>query len=64
MIWVDSSGSIVSCTEKLRVNDENLRELRDLMQEAFEDAILMGISSDQFKNYLHHLVDDLQNPYV
>ena len=40
--WYGDDGSIVSCTEKIKVMNENMTELFQLAQDAFEDALLMG----------------------
>lgn len=39
--WYDDDGQIVSCTEKVKVMTENLNELYQIAQDAFEDALLM-----------------------
>jgi len=38
-------------------------ELRQIAQDALEDALLMGCSEDQVREALHLLVDELSNPY-
>lgn len=40
--WIDQNGNPVSCQEKLKMLNENLEEIRDMLNEALEDAILMG----------------------
>ena len=41
-IWRAPDGTPVSCYEKLKVLEENLDEIREMAQEALEDAVLMG----------------------
>ncbi len=41
-IWRTPEGEPVSCVEKIKVLNENLAELRELAQEALEDAVLIG----------------------
>ena len=36
--WYGPDGSIVSCTEKVKVLEENWRELRAALQDALDDA--------------------------
>ena len=55
--WYGDDGSIVSCTEKIKVMNENMTELFQLAQDAFEDALLMGCE------YLAALVAGVENPY-
>lgn len=61
--WHRSNGEILSCTEKIKVMRENIEELEQYIQDAFEDALLMDVDERQFKNFLVQLVNNLQNPY-
>ena len=62
-IWRRDDGSIVACTEKIKVMTENLNELKQVAQDALEDGLLMEVSEAQMREALHHLVDTLVNPY-
>ncbi|WP_035055879.1 hypothetical protein [Andreprevotia chitinilytica] len=62
--WCRDDGSVVSCTEKVKVMNENLDELLQVAQDLFEDGLLMEVSEDQMKNVLHALVEKLHNPYA
>ena len=62
-VWRQPDGNPVSCVEKIKVLNQNLDEIRQLAQDALEDAILMGCDEGQVRNVLQRLVDDLQNPY-
>jgi hypothetical protein len=57
------AGHPVSCVEKIKVLNQNLDEIRQLAQDALEDAILMGCDEAQVRAILQNLVEDLQNPY-
>lgn len=61
--WVRDDGSVVSCTEKVKVMTENFDEIQQIAQDAFEDGLLMEVSENQMRQALHKLVDDLLNPY-
>jgi hypothetical protein len=61
--WRDVDGEPLSCTEKIKVLEENLAEIRDLAIEAFEDAVLMGCDPAQYRQVLRDLVDGLDEPY-
>ncbi|MFS6938463.1 Uncharacterised protein [Neisseria animaloris] len=61
--WYGDNGEIVSCTEKIKVMTENMTELFQTAQDAFEDALLMGCGEAQLREYLHRLVDGVENPY-
>jgi hypothetical protein len=62
-IWRTPRGEPVSCVEKIRVLNENLAELRELAQEALEDAVLMGCDEQQVRQVLAELVGSIVNPY-
>lgn len=61
--WVRDDGSVVSCTEKVKVMAENFDELKQVAQDALEDGLLMEVSEEQMRKALHELVDALVNPY-
>ena len=62
-IWLDPAGKPVSCTEKIKVLNENLDELRQMVQDALEDAILIGCDEQQVRAVLMDLIANLHNPY-
>jgi hypothetical protein len=62
-IWRTPEGEPVSCVEKIKVLNENLAELRELAQEALEDAVLMGCDEEQVRQVLADLVASVVNPY-
>jgi hypothetical protein len=61
--WVRDDGSVVSCTEKVKVMTENFDEIKQIAQDALEDGLLMEVSEQQIREALHQLVDSLVNPY-
>lgn len=61
--WVRDDGTVVSCTEKVKVMAENFDEIRQIAQDALEDGLLMEVSEQQMRDALHALVDGLMNPY-
>jgi hypothetical protein len=63
IIWRRPDGSIVACTEKIKVLRENLAELRQMAQDAFEDALLMECSETQIRSVFQDVIDELVNPY-
>jgi hypothetical protein len=62
-IWRTPEGEPVSCTEKIKVLNDNLAELREMAQEAFEDAVLIGCDEHQVRDVLAAIVGSLVNPY-
>lgn len=61
-IWPQPDGSPVSCREKLRVLAENHAELAQMLQDAFDDAVLMGVDEEAFRGVLIDLVRGLESP--
>lgn len=61
--WVAADGEVISCTEKLKVLKQNLEELRQVSQDAFEDALLMGCDEKQVRDVFAQLIAGLDNPY-
>jgi uncharacterized protein (UPF0335 family) len=62
-VWLTTEGEPVSCIEKIKVLNENLAELRELAQEALEDAVLMGCDEQQVRQVLTGIVTAVVNPY-
>jgi hypothetical protein len=60
--WPQADGAAVSCTEKLKVLRENHAELAQVMQDAFEDAVLMGVDEAAMRALLRQMVDALESP--
>ena len=61
--WRAPDGSLISCTEKVKVLRENLEEIRELAQEALEDAVLMGCDEAQVRTIFAEAMRTLNNPY-
>ena len=62
-VWLTVDGEPVSCLEKIKVLNENLDEIRELSQDALEDAVLMGCDEDQLRAVLADMLAALVNPY-
>lgn len=53
----------MSCQEKLKILNENLEEIRQICQDAFEDAVLMGCDEEQVRGIFSSVIGELHNPY-
>lgn len=60
--WPGADGAPVSCREKLRMLAENHAEAAQVLRDAFEDAVLMGVDEAAMRRLLHGLVDSLPSP--
>jgi len=61
-LWPQPDGSPVSCREKLRMLEENHTELAQMMRDAFEDAVLMGVDAAAMRRILTEMVAALESP--
>jgi hypothetical protein len=62
VLWPQADGTPVSCLEKLKTLRENHAELAQIMQDAFEDAVLMGVDDTAMRRILADMVAGLRNP--
>jgi hypothetical protein len=58
--WTTSAGEPVTCVEKLKVLSENLAELRQIAQDALDDALVMGCDERQTRAILGALIAGLE----
>ncbi|WP_198373339.1 hypothetical protein [Roseomonas rosulenta] len=61
-VWPGADGAPVSCREKLKTLAENHAEARQVLQDAFEDAVLMGVDEAAMRRILMDLVAGLTSP--
>jgi len=59
-VWRAAAGAPLSCTEKVKVLNENYRELEQMLRDAIEDGVLMGCSEAQLRAEFHALIDSLR----
>ncbi|MUH05083.1 hypothetical protein [Commensalibacter melissae] len=60
--WPQSDGKSVTCKEKLKILEENKTELKQFMQDVFEDALLIGVDEKFMRDFLKDMVDQLRSP--
>jgi hypothetical protein len=61
--WTETDGTPISCEEKLKVLNENLDEIQQYCQDAFEDAVLMGCNEKRVRDIFESVVSNVKNPY-
>ena len=61
-VWPGADGAPVSCREKLRTLEENHREAAQVLQDAFEDAVLMGVDETALRAIMANMVAGLRSP--
>jgi hypothetical protein len=60
--WPGLDGNAVGCREKLKMLTENYIEVAQVLQDAFEDAVLMGVEEDAIRRVLHDVLAGLESP--
>ena len=60
--WPGLDGNAVGCREKLKMLAENYAEVSQVLRDAFEDAILMGVNEDAMRQVLADVVTGLESP--
>jgi hypothetical protein len=60
--WPGLDGESVGCREKLKMLAENYAEVSQVLRDAFEDAILMGVDEAAMRQVLSDIVAGLESP--
>ena len=60
--WPGADGAPLSCREKLKVLAENHREAAQVLRDAFEDAVLMGVDEAAMRRIFAEMVAALPSP--
>jgi hypothetical protein len=59
-LWLGEDGSPLSCTEKIKVLNENYHELRQMVRDMLEDGVLMGGSEEHLRKVIINLVETVR----
>ena len=46
-VWKGKNNDVISCSEKIKLLNENIIEIKRMSDDAIEDAILMGADENQ-----------------
>ena len=49
LLWYGKGNKIISCDETNKVLNENYMEIKNIVQNSYDDAILMGCDENDFK---------------
>lgn len=60
--WPGLDGNSVGCREKLKMLAENYEEVSQVLRDAFEDAILMGVDEQAMRKIFSEIVAGLDSP--
>ena len=59
-IWRAKDNKIISCDETNKVLNENYNEIKTIIQNAFDDAVLIDCDEKNFKNKIIDLVKNTE----
>ncbi len=59
-IWLAKDNKIISCDETNKVLNENYNEIKTVIQNAFDDAVLIDCDEKDFKNKIIELVKSIE----
>ncbi len=59
-LWIDKTKKVISCEETNKVLNENFSEISSIIQNSFDDAILIGCDENDFKRKLESLIKNLE----
>ena len=57
--WKTSDNSKISCKEKVIILNNNVIELQNLINQIYDEAILMGVDKKQIKKVINNLATNL-----
>ena len=63
LVWKATDGSAIACTEKIDVLAQNLNELEQMALDALDDAVLMGVDSNQVRDVFSKTMKDLKTRF-
>ena len=59
-IWRAKDNKIISCDETYKVLNENYNEIKTIIQNAFDDAVLIDCDEKDFKNKIIDLINNIE----
>ena len=60
LIWYSKNKKTISCDETNKVLNENYAEIKSVIQNSFDDAVLMGCEEKDFKEKIISLINKLE----
>ena len=57
--WKSSDNSKISCKEKILILNNNVIELQSLINQIYDEAVLMGVDKKQIREVINNLAINL-----
>ena len=61
--WPGADGQPIACRDKLKILAENHAEVAQMLQDSFEDAVLLGVDEAAMRGILAAMVAALESPH-
>ena len=58
-IWRTSDNTKISCKEKIIILNNNIIELQNLINQIYDEAILMGVDKKQIEKIINNVANNL-----
>ena len=59
--WESKDNKRISCKEKILILNNNIDELQDLINQIYDEAILMGVKKKQIQKIITDLANNLNS---
>ena len=59
--WESKDNKKISCKEKILILNNNIVELHDLINQIYDEAILMGVKKKQIQKIISDLANNLDS---
>ena len=53
--WIEKNNKKIACKEKIKVLNENIYELKELINQIYDEAILMGVKKEQIREIINDI---------
>ena len=57
--WKSNDNKKISCKEKISILNNNVTELQNLINQIYDEAILMGVEKKQIEKIINNLATNL-----
>ena len=57
--WKSNDNNKISCKEKISILNSNVDELQSLINQVYDEAILMGVEKKQIEKIIYNLTTNL-----
>ncbi len=59
--WQSNKNKKIACKEKIKILNSNIDELQDLINQIYDEAILMGVKKNQIEEIINNLANNLSS---